>query len=112
MSMRKSKRNKSTKIQFEKSVPQKGASNYSKSPSLRLDPEDVEIYNNQWKMYKALEKQIEEAWAKLRNDVKRRANPQTISRDKNHLLLLLGECNYMARECIRYTDTPGNRTAS
>lgn len=41
------------------------------------------------------------AWAKLRSDIKRHANPQTIMRDHNNLLLLLGECNYMTRECMR-----------
>ena len=103
MSMRKAKQKKLEKS--VRSTKREETFGYSRPASLnkRLDPEDVEIYNNQWRMYKALEKQIEEAWTKLRNDVRQKASPQTIAKDKNHLLLLLGECNYMVRECARYT---------
>ena len=55
----------------------------------------------QWNVYRILERQITQAWTKLREDVKKGANPQILNRDKNNLLLLLGECNYMARECSR-----------
>lgn len=55
----------------------------------------------QWSAYKEMQKQVDRAWAKLRANVKRKASPQTLIRDKNNLLLLLGECNYMARECMR-----------
>lgn len=58
----------------------------------------------QWEAYLAIERQIDLAWKKLQNDIKRRANPQVILADKNHLMLLLGECNYMARECMRWID--------
>jgi hypothetical protein len=55
----------------------------------------------QWTAYKELQKQVDKAWTQLKEDVKRKAKAQTIVRDKNELLLLLGECNYMARECMR-----------
>lgn len=51
--------------------------------------------------YRDLERKIDKTWKKLRNDVKRKSLPAII-KGKNELLLLLGECNYMARECARY----------
>ncbi|HSX25467.1 MAG TPA: hypothetical protein VLE89_00480 [Chlamydiales bacterium] len=54
-----------------------------------------------WKAYKALQMKVDKAWSKLKTDVKRKVKTQTLIRDKNNLLLLLGECNYMARECAR-----------
>src|SRR3990167_6062850 len=54
-----------------------------------------------WTAYKHFQKRVDQAWAKLRTDVKRKVKPQLLIRDKNQLLLLLGECNYMARECMR-----------
>ena len=57
-----------------------------------------------WDAYKGLQKQVDKAWSKLRADVLKNANPQTLMRDRNQLLLLLGECNYMTRECMRIID--------
>ena len=54
-----------------------------------------------WEAYRELQKRVDKAWTKLKADVKKKARPQILIRDKNHLLLLLGECNYMARECMR-----------
>ncbi len=54
-----------------------------------------------WEAYKHLQKRCDQAWAKLKADTKRKAAPEVIIRGKNHLLLLLGECDYMARECMR-----------
>lgn len=56
-----------------------------------------------WGTYQSLQKKVDVAWAKVRSDIKRKAKPQILIRDRNHLLLLLGECNYMARECMRFT---------
>jgi hypothetical protein len=50
--------------------------------------------------YHALEKKIDKAWQKLRRDVKRRSL-RAIIKGRRDLLLLLGECNYLARECAR-----------
>jgi alcohol dehydrogenase class IV len=55
----------------------------------------------QWTAYQQLQRQIERAWHQLRTDVEHNANPHELIRDKNELLLLLGECNYMASECMR-----------
>lgn len=53
-----------------------------------------------WEAYEALRSQVERAWGKLHSDVRQRASAETIFRDRNDLLLLLGECDYMARECM------------
>jgi len=55
----------------------------------------------QWEAYKNLQKRCQKALAKLLNDSKRKMRPEIFAREKNHLLLLIGECNYMARECMR-----------
>ena len=57
--------------------------------------------NAQWKAYRELQMQADRAWEKFRDDVKKNAKSETLIRDNNQLLLLLGECNYMARECMR-----------
>jgi hypothetical protein len=54
-----------------------------------------------WDAYKQMQKRCGQAWKKLQADVKRKASPEILVRDKNHLLLLLGECDYMAQECVR-----------
>lgn len=68
-----------------------------KNSSFKMDPQ------LQWDAYKALEHQIDAAWLKLEHDVKRRASPQVLLEDQNHLVLLLGECSYMAHEWMRWT---------
>lgn len=55
-----------------------------------------------WGTYQDMQKQVNKAWAKIRTDIKKKASPEVILRDRNNLLLMLGECNYMARECMRH----------
>ncbi|MBF8262915.1 MAG: hypothetical protein HW387_580 [Parachlamydiales bacterium] len=50
--------------------------------------------------YHTLEKKIDKTWQKLRDDVKSRSR-KAILKGRRDLLLLLGECNYMASECAR-----------
>lgn len=52
-------------------------------------------------VYQDLQKKTDQAWKKLQMDVKRKAPANILMEDGNHLLLLLGECNYMAGECKR-----------
>jgi len=54
-----------------------------------------------WSVYRNLQKRAEQAWMKLRRDVKRNAAPHILMEDRNQLMLLLGECHYMAKECSR-----------
>ncbi|OGN63504.1 MAG: hypothetical protein A3E80_01920 [Chlamydiae bacterium RIFCSPHIGHO2_12_FULL_49_9] len=54
-----------------------------------------------WSAFRTLQKRVDKAWGKLRSDVKKKASAQVILKDRNELLLLLGECNYMAKECMR-----------
>jgi hypothetical protein len=54
-----------------------------------------------WDVYRDLQRKADRAWAKLRSDVNRKADPEVLVADRNNLLLLLGECNYLAGECMR-----------
>ena len=54
-----------------------------------------------WDVYRELQRKADKAWAKLRSDVKRKADPEVLVADRNNLLLLLGECNYLVGECMR-----------
>ncbi len=88
-------------------VRKKNKATYSKKAKYKQPttyPADMINPQLQWEAYRTIEKQINAAWAKLQNDVKRHASPQILLEDKNHLMLLLGECNYMARECVRWID--------
>ena len=75
----------------------------SKSSPRKKTVSNESIY---WKTYRDLQKKVDKAWDKLQMDVKRKAPANVLIRNKNQLLLLLGECNYMARECMRCTNPP------
>lgn len=51
-----------------------------------------------WKTYHDLHRKAEELMVKIRSDLKRGSVEDT-RRDANELLLLMGECSYMAQEC-------------
>src|SRR5437868_5994983 len=89
---------KTTKKKTTKRVVRK-----KKSPAKTSELKKATATNQkaQWTAYKELQKQVDKAWTQLKEDVKKKAKPQVLVRDKNELLLLLGECNYMARECMR-----------
>ncbi len=74
-----------------------------KSAAKRKAPQKAPLsnYAAHWKTYKDLQKKVDLAWQKLQEDVRKKASPDVLMRNKNHLLLLLGECNYMASECMR-----------
>ena len=55
----------------------------------------------QWKAYRQLEARAHKALEKFRKDLQKNAGPDVIKKDQNSLLLLMGECNYMAQECAR-----------
>ena len=78
----------------------------AQKPAAQRQSFQFDLMNSQlqWQAYLSIERQIDEAWKKLQGDIKRKANPRVILEDKNHLMLLLGECNYMARECMRWID--------
>jgi hypothetical protein len=77
--------------------PQKARKKAKKAP---INPVEFN-HRAQWKAYRELQMKADKAWEKFRNDVKKNAKSDILIRDHNHLLLLLGECNYMARECMR-----------
>jgi hypothetical protein len=51
-----------------------------------------------WKTYYELNERAEKLMEKIRKDVKNGSVEET-RRDANELLLLMGECSYMAEEC-------------
>lgn len=51
-----------------------------------------------WKTYHDLHNKAEALMAKIREDMKNGTIEQT-RQDANELLLIMGECNYMAQEC-------------
>jgi hypothetical protein len=63
----------------------------------------------QWKAYEDLKKQVHRSWKKLKSDFKKKAPAKTTARNTRQLLLLLGECNYMARECMRHGRRPARK---
>lgn len=62
-----------------------------------------------WQTYKQLQNEADRAWNRFRSDVQNEANIDVILRDHTHLLLLLGECDYMARECMQFANPPQRR---
>lgn len=70
---------------------------------IKAKPHNSTEYNRkaQWKAYQELQARADKAWEKLRQHVKKNAQSDILWKDRNDLLLLLGECNYMARECMR-----------
>jgi hypothetical protein len=54
-----------------------------------------------WKTFRELKTKTDKAWKSFQSGVKKKADPATMMRRRNELLLLLGECNYMAKECAR-----------
>lgn len=64
--------------------------------------EDIITPQLQWDAYKAIERQVEEAWLKLRQDAQNGAKPEILLEDRNRLMLLLAECNYISREWGRW----------
>jgi hypothetical protein len=56
----------------------------------------------QWKVYHHLRAKADAAIAKLTADMRRKAPADVILKDRNELLLILGECHYMASECDKF----------
>jgi len=86
----------------KKTVARKKAA--PKKAARKKAPTDKALLANKrahWKAYRELQKQIDTAWKNLQSDVKRKASTDVLIQNKNHLLLLLGECNYMTRECMK-----------
>jgi hypothetical protein len=75
---------------------------------MNLKTVDTVVVNNRkahWSVYQDLQKKADRAWEKLRADVHRHAPPHILLEDRDNLLLLLGECNYMAGECVRISNS-------
>lgn len=82
-----------------------------KTAKSKVSPKESSLVNHaaHWKTYKDLQRKVDQAWEKLQEDVRKKASPDVLLRNKNQLLLLLGECNYMARECMRCSTSAKKR---
>jgi len=56
-----------------------------------------------WRTYKELEERVDQALDQLRTHFEEGAAPFVLLQDEKHLLLLLGECNYMAHTFMDLT---------
>lgn len=56
-----------------------------------------------WTAYQELYAQVQKAWEKFQKDAEKQSF-HSLLEDHKHLLLLMGECNYMLNECIRLRD--------
>lgn len=93
------------KTTARKTSPRKRAAPLSKTTISNLEQE----IENHWKTYRTLQKKVEQSWDKLQEDVRNKQPAHVVLDSKNHLLLLLGECNYMARECMRLANAQKKR---
>lgn len=82
----------------------KTVSKKKKAPSRSRKTSTAHCSPDHWKTYRVLQKQVDTAWQQLQTDIRKKAPEHVLVRSKNQLLLLLGECNYMARECMRIAD--------
>ena len=109
MASRMIKGKKIPKKRAKKTSPKRAQSpKRAKKPSVEME----EVLVNQqihWEAYKELRQRVDQAWAKLQTDIEQKVHPALLVRDKNDLLLLLGECNYMAREGMRYQSYNGRK---
>ncbi len=55
------------------------------------------------KMWQMLEKKLDNAFVQLKKDIYKNKGLKTIQKDKNEIVLLLGECNYLTRECLHWS---------
>jgi hypothetical protein len=73
------------------------ASKKSMAP-MDLETESATEANNRalWHTYRELQERVDHALEQLRTHFEEGAAPFVLLQDEKHLLLLLGECNYMA----------------
>jgi hypothetical protein len=100
------KRKKKVQKKPLKKAPKKAAKKVVKKTKALKKPTNPAAFNQaaHWRAYKQLQMRADQAWAKFRSDVAKKANSEIILQDHRHLLLILGECDYMAREYIRMAD--------
>jgi hypothetical protein len=55
-------------------------------------------YEAMWKTYNQLKNRADQAIKKLNNDIRKNVDNETLMKDRADIILLLGECDYMARE--------------
>lgn len=72
-----------------------------KTHARHVEWEPIKNRQARWNAYYKLQAEIEHVWKELQNNIKRNADYKKILNNRNRLLLLLGECNFMAHEYIQ-----------
>ena len=82
-----------------------------RAKSVKISAKKEREFNKKalWKAYKELQMRAEKAWVTFRDHVKKNAKSDILVKDHNQLMLILGECNYMARECMRMSQKSKKR---
>ena len=107
---RKAKKKTARKASRRKAAPKRKVAKKKSSRSKGAAQKSLAVNKKaQWNAYRSLQSKVDKAYEKLKSDVKKKAAPKILIRDKNQLLLLLGECNYMARECVRMSSSGKKR---
>lgn len=67
----------------------------------KLEPElfSCKQINPYTKKYHEMEKKLQQTYQKLDKDFQKNAPISILTKDTQELMMLLGECNYIAREC-------------
>lgn len=93
--MRKTKKT----VSPQKKGPQMRKSSPSKKKEMGMESME---YNQDalWNTYRELHMRVDRALEQLRTHFEKRVSPSELQQDEKHLLLLLGECNYMVR-CLK-----------
>ena len=67
------------------------------------------LHNPYRRQLEAMEKKLDKTYNKLNKHLKKNASFEIIEKDNRELLLLLGECNFIARECQRFKTEKNTR---
>jgi len=62
-----------------------------------------------WASFRELQERANQAVARLQASIKRNAAPEILMQEQKNLMLILGECEYMTRECKKMASWNKNR---
>jgi hypothetical protein len=102
------KKKSAVKKRHSTSVKRKAKSKAKKASAKMTGAFNLKSY---WKAFKDLEARADAAWKKFQSSVKNKAPQSEIAKNRSDLLLILGECNYMAQECARLQELKKSKKA-
>jgi hypothetical protein len=107
------KKKSAVKKRHSTSVKRKAKSKAKKASAKMTPKKKAGAFNRKsyWKAFKDLEARADAAWKKFQSSVKNKAPQSEIAKNRSDLLLILGECNYMAQECARLQELKKSKKA-